>query len=1120
MKTILLLTHHLKDLAGSEINILELSKEFRNLGFRVEVGTFSYGYPIKKHFLDESIEVKNILHEKVNTSRYDLLWVQHAPLLAFILFEAEIEFGHIIFSSLSPYEPLEAPPLHLKEFISLFLANSNETKEKMVAEGLESSDVQLFPNSVPHNFFRSPKTLYAKELQRVAIVSNHLPKELYELKKLLQSRDKRVDIYGLGNRVELISPEILREYDAIITIGKTVQYALATAVPVFVYDKYGGDGWVNLEEIGGMQRCNFSGRYKKQKLTATEIEKLLESGYNSTLQQCDKLQEYARSRYSLSKNIETTLAELKKPIQIDRDRYLYMKRTSRIYSRTVEKLAGAKSIDSSNSTDKKELQIYNLELKLRNIHEHNLSLQEDLESAYNSFRWKIFAPLDRLRKKSLLKSIYLAVKSSRILRISYHKLPLSSQAKWKIRQFIATGKIASGAKVRISEDRLSCARIDTADTTNKPTLTVIIPCYNQGGYLWESVPSAYSSYSGDVEVIIVNDGSSESKTLKSLSEIIKFYPELIVIHKKNGGLSSARNRGLEHASGDYIQFLDADDTLAPSKVDIQLSQSESLDNILICNYLTANETYSEFYKKEETIKGVPLTLNAFLMEWERGLSVPIHCGLFPVTLFSTISFDEELSAKEDWLFWTTLLKSGYKLQYIDSHCVIYRVHTESMVRQSFVTMAQEWEKASAKIAALLSPNEKNLFLQESNRWLARYYKSNPLYNEELKEKVMLKKPSKKNTPTKVEYTTNRVERVVTRCHNFNSATPIISVVVPIFNHYNYLLECLESVTQQGDIAIELICIDDNSSDRRVVTLLRKLEGINPNIKIILQDENRGISYSQNRAVELAKGEYIALLDCDDYLKDGALLEVFGYIKKHPDVDYFFTDRTNIDSQGKILYDALYSSVRRSSIKYDLLDRMVASHLKVIKKSTYNSLGGCDELMSGIQDWELALKIAQNGTLHYIPQKLYFHRLHENSVTSSLAISQYKKTNILRRKYAQQWLQEKKLEENEYKKKIHQALTEGFNEVDTQIFTPKNLKIESWYSPEPLQKAFAESKIIIFDARGGIDSAYIDFLKDFNSYFDIILCDRLSLSAQLIGTLWSEKLITSRCVDRTERAKQK
>ncbi|HGZ70671.1 MAG TPA: hypothetical protein ENK74_04670, partial [Nitratifractor sp.] len=225
MKTILLLTHHLKDLAGSEINILELSKEFRNLGFRVEVGTFSYGYPIKKHFLDESIEVKNILHEKVNTSRYDLLWVQHAPLLAFILFEAEIEFGHIIFSSLSPYEPLEAPPLHLKEFISLFLANSNETKEKMVAEGLESSDVQLFPNSVPHNFFLSPKTLYAKELQRVAIVSNHLPKELYELKKLLQSRDKRVDIYGLGNRVELISPEILREYDAIITIGKTVQYA-------------------------------------------------------------------------------------------------------------------------------------------------------------------------------------------------------------------------------------------------------------------------------------------------------------------------------------------------------------------------------------------------------------------------------------------------------------------------------------------------------------------------------------------------------------------------------------------------------------------------------------------------------------------------------------------------------------------------------------------------------------------------------------------------------------------------------------------------------------------------------------------------------------------------------
>lgn len=1111
MRQILLLTHHLKDLAGSEINILELSREFLSLGFKVEVGTFSYGYPIKKYFNNESIEVKNILQEKVNSQKYDLLWVQHAPLLAFILFESEIEFENIIFSSLSPNEPLEVPPLYLKEFISLFLANSNETKEQMLSEGLKSSEVQIFPNSVPGNFFDFSKSIYSEKINRLAIISNHVPKELYDLKEFMQAKGETVDIYGLGNTVELISPDILREYDAIITIGKTVQYALATAVPVFVYDKYGGDGWVTPEEIDSMQLYNFSGRYKKEHLSAKEIYKLLKKGYSQSIKNSSTLQELARKRFSLNRNIQTILAQLQKPPAIDKDRFLYVKRLSRIYSRTLESNDESNNLTSQSSSaiQKQELQIYNLELKLRQIYEHNLSLQKDLNSAHEAYRWRLFTPLDKLREKSLLKNIYLSVKSSRFLRLTYHKLPISSQAKWKIRQFLSTGTITSGTKVNISEDRLNCISEDELNTLKRPRVSIIIPCFNQGKYLWESVPSAYASYGRGVEVIIVNDGSTESKTLTTLDEISKFYPKVKIINKVNGGLSSARNAGLENATGEYIQFLDADDTLAPSKIDIQLSQCKNLSTIPICNYLTANDEYTEFYKKEETIKGIPLSLNAFLMQWERGLSVPIHCGLFPSKIFESIRFDEELTAKEDWLFWCTILKSGYKLQYIDAHSVIYRVHTESMVRKSFTKMANQWEVASKKIASLLSESEKTLFLQESYKWLNKYYRSNPLYNEESLDKSSSKKSLKKRPSPAVGYTAHRLESFIESCQNFNTSEPIISVVVPVFNHYNYLLECLESVTHQGDLPIELICIDDNSSDTRVQELLGKIKGINPNIQIILQTKNRGISYTQNSAVELAKGKYIALLDCDDYLKEDALSVVIEYIKEYTDVDYFFTDRTNINPQGKVLYDALYSSVRHSSIKDDLLDRMIASHLKVIKKSTYKALGGSSEQLSGIQDWELALKVAQNGRLYYIPQKLYFHRLHKESVTTSLAVAQYKKSNILRREYAQMWLQKKRIVEENFKSGL-QTQNEGFSEHDTQVFTPNNLKIDSWYCPKPLQKAFAEEKIVVFDARGGIDKVYIDFLKDFNSYFDIILCDRLSLSAQLIGTLWSEQIISIKC----------
>ncbi|WP_249212173.1 hypothetical protein [Burkholderia cenocepacia] len=87
-----------------------------------------------------------------------------------------------------------------------------------------------------------------------------------------------------------------------------------------------------------------------------------------------------------------------------------------------------------------------------------------------------------------------------------------------------------------------------------------------------------------------------------------------------------------------------------------------------------------------------------------------------------------------------------------------------------------------------------------------------------------------------------------------------------------------------------------------------------------------------------------------------------------------------------------------NIKNDLLDGMVASHLKVIRRSTYLKAGGSDDAFSGIQDWELALKIAEFGRFHYLHEPLYRHRVHTRSVTSSDSVGQFRKTNIVRRRF--------------------------------------------------------------------------------------------------------------------------
>lgn len=116
---------------------------------------------------------------------------------------------------------------------------------------------------------------------------------------------------------------------------------------------------------------------------------------------------------------------------------------------------------------------------------------------------------------------------------------------------------------------------------------------------------------------------------------------------------------------------------------------------------------------------------------------------------------------------------------------------------------------------------------------------------------------------------------------------------------------------------------------------------------------------------------MAFLDCDDALETGALQAVRTALEKHPEVDYLFTDRIDVDETGKTVRVARYGGydnlhfTQQDNIAADLIDGMVASHLKVIRRSVYQAVGGCDAIFSGVQDWELALRIAQAHELYYL-----------------------------------------------------------------------------------------------------------------------------------------------------------
>lgn len=93
-------------------------------------------------------------------------------------------------------------------------------------------------------------------------------------------------------------------------------------------------------------------------------------------------------------------------------------------------------------------------------------------------------------------------------------------------------------------------------------LSIVIPSYNCAQYLARSVASAFAFCSAPAEVLVVDDGSTDN-TQEILSELAIRYPSMRVLAKPNGGLSSARNHGLDHATGRYVLFLDSDDELIP-----------------------------------------------------------------------------------------------------------------------------------------------------------------------------------------------------------------------------------------------------------------------------------------------------------------------------------------------------------------------------------------------------------------------------------------------------------------------------------------------------------------------------------------------------------------------------
>ena len=208
--------------------------------------------------------------------------------------------------------------------------------------------------------------------------------------------------------------------------------------------------------------------------------------------------------------------------------------------------------------------------------------------------------------------------------------------------------------------------------------------------------------------------------------------------------------------------------------------------------------------------------------------------------------------------------------------------------------------------------------------------------------------------------------------------PLISVVMPTYNpNPIWLEEAIVSVQNQLYSNWELCIGDDASTDEDVKKVLEKFVREDERIKVVFRKENGHISAASNSALELATGDWVALLDHDDLLPEHALFWVADAINKDPEVRLIYSDEDKL-REGLGRCEAYFKSDWNIDLFYS---HNMFSHLGVYQKLLLDEVGGFRLGMEGSQDYDLALRCIERintSQIYHIPRILYHWRVHSES----------------------------------------------------------------------------------------------------------------------------------------------
>lgn len=414
---------------------------------------------------------------------------------------------------------------------------------------------------------------------------------------------------------------------------------------------------------------------------------------------------------------------------------------------------------------------------------------------------------------------------------------------------------------------------------NNPIVSIIVPCYKVEQYIPNCIESVLNQTYPYWELVLVDDGSPDHS-----GEICERYREkdqrIRVVHKTNGGLSSARNAGLDIIRGEYVTFLDSDDFWHIDYLKIMMSYVfENNAEIVQCDFLRGSQTSFPEINQHESVR----IYDNHSIFTEQAAKVIMWAKVYKSSLFEGVRMPVGLINEDDWTTWKLYYRAK-KIVITNQALYYYSCNPNSI-------MANKQEKPDMtyfgayeeRIDFFTRLGETELVDVSRMQWcksLLLLYANKHLTS---KDKQEIKRLFSENwslishsaiVPPKLKMLFYGFERmpivatITSRYRRFGGGKIKVSVVVPCYKVEHYLPNCIESVLYQSYPHWELILVDDGSPDH-CGEIGEKYAAQDHRIHV-LHRKNAGVAAARNAAIEVATGDFAFYLDGDDFLHKDCL----------------------------------------------------------------------------------------------------------------------------------------------------------------------------------------------------------------------------------------------------------